>query len=84
MGPGGIATADNEIIGVVSDAKYRSLREPVPPTVYSPIIDGPEDSGTVLSDFVLNVRTKQNPEVAIGPVRGAVAFARSRITPYRN
>src|SRR5579862_5646236 len=30
-GAGGIATGDNQIIGVVSDAKYRSLREPVPP-----------------------------------------------------
>ena len=34
-GAGDVAAADNEIVGVVSDAKYRSLREPIPPTVYS-------------------------------------------------
>jgi predicted permease len=65
-GPGGIATATNQIIGVVSDAKYRSLREPIPPTVYSPMVDGFEDS------FVLHVRTNQNPELVIAPVRELV------------
>jgi predicted permease len=65
-GPGGDATADNEIIGVVSDAKYRSLREPIPPTVYSPEVDG-FDSG-----FILQVRTGQRPEAMIAPVQQAL------------
>ena len=62
-GPGGVATGEWQIIGVVSDAKYRSLREPVPATVYYPAIDG-FDSG-----FILQVRTPQRPEAMIAPVR---------------
>jgi predicted permease len=62
-GPGGIATANNEIIGVVSDAKYRSLREPIPPTVYGPRVDGFDDP------FILHVRTSAGPEALIAPVR---------------
>lgn len=65
-GPGGIARADDEIIGVVSDAKYRSLREPVPPTVYGPRVDGFE------SAFILHLRTRQQPETMIAPVREIV------------
>ena len=62
-GAGGVARADNEIIGVVSDAKYRSLREPIPPTVYNPVVDGFEDG------FILHVRTPQRPEAMVAPVR---------------
>jgi predicted permease len=62
-GPGGVARADNEIIGVVSDAKYRSLREPIPPTVYNPVVDGFEGG------FILHVRTPQRPEAMVAPVR---------------
>jgi len=62
-GPGGIATAGNEIVGVVSDAKYRSLREPIPPTVYSALVDGFD------STFTLHLRTWERPEAIIAPVR---------------
>jgi predicted permease len=62
-GPGGVATAGNEIVGVVSDAKYRSLREPIPPTVYSALIDGFD------STFTLHLRTWERPEAIIAPVR---------------
>ncbi len=62
-GPGGIARGDDDIIGVVSDAKYRSLREPVPPTVYSPAVDG-FDSG-----FILHARARHRPQAIIGPMR---------------
>jgi hypothetical protein len=62
-GANGIARADDEIVGVASDAKYRSLREPIPPTVYSPVVDG-FDSG-----FILHVRTHQRPETIIAPAR---------------
>jgi predicted permease len=62
-GPGGVANADDEIIGVVSDAKYRSLREPIPPTFYSPVVDGFD------SRFILHVRTPQRPEAMIAPLR---------------
>jgi predicted permease len=62
-GPGGVATAGNEIVGVVSDAKYRSLREPIPPTLYSALIDGFD------STFTLHLRTWERPEAIIAPVR---------------
>jgi predicted permease len=63
LGPAGIAKPDNEIIGVVSDANYRSLREPIPPTVYNPVVDG------FGSDFILHLRTRERPETVIAPVR---------------
>jgi predicted permease len=36
-GVGGRSTLTREIVGYVQDAVYRSLREPVPPTMYLPI-----------------------------------------------
>ena len=62
-GPNGVAKPDDEIVGVVSNAKYRSLREPVPPTVYTPLTTNLEDG------FILHLRTRQQPERVIGPVR---------------
>lgn len=62
-GAGNVARSGSEIIGVVSDAKYRSLREPIPPTAYGPVIDGFD------SVFILHVRTSQRPETMIAPVR---------------
>ncbi len=62
-GPGGVAQAGNEIIGIVSDSRYRSLREPVQPTVYTPIVDGFD------SAFILHVRTEERAEAIIAPVR---------------
>ena len=47
----------------MSDAKYRSLREPIPPTVYNPVVDGFD------SAFVLHVRTQASPEMLIEPVQ---------------
>ncbi len=55
-----------EIIGVVSDAKYRSLREPIPPTVYN-FASQPDDNR-----FILHVRTGNRPESIINPVREAL------------
>jgi predicted permease len=62
----GPAKGEFEIIGVVSDAKYRSLREPMTPTMYG--IWGP--SGDL---FQLVVRTLGRPESVIEPVRRALA-----------
>jgi predicted permease len=55
-----------EIIGVVSDAKYRSLREPIPSTVYN-FASQPDDNR-----FILHVRTANRPESIINPVREAL------------
>ena len=67
FGPGleGVTHGKYEIIGVVSDAKYRSLREPIIPTFYT--------LATNLSQLVLNVRTRMRPDAIIEPVRKALA-----------
>jgi predicted permease len=62
-GPNGLANPDDQIVGVVNDAKYRSLREKIPPTVYGPVVNGFD------SDFVLYLRTYGNPAALIAPVR---------------
>jgi len=54
-----------EIVGVVSDAKYRSLREPMTPTLYNLNMSG--------DMFVLCVRARNNPEALIQPVRRELA-----------
>ena len=61
---GNSANTPYEIIGVVGDAKYRSLREPVPPTFYT---------ADVNSSFVLHVRTRMRPESMEQPVRQTLA-----------
>ena len=53
-----------EVIGVVNDAHYRSLREPIHPNFFQSLGDG---------DFVLCVRTRRRPESLIQPVRQALA-----------
>jgi predicted permease len=53
-----------EIIGVVNDAKYRSLREPMTPTIYGV---GTDES------FVLHVRARMRPDSLIQPVRRELA-----------
>jgi predicted permease len=62
---GSIAKPDFEIIGVVSDTKYRSLKDPIRPMFFSPQTD--------FESFVLNVRTSIRPEAIIGPVQQAAA-----------
>jgi putative ABC transport system permease protein len=57
------AKADFEIIGVVSDAKYRSLREPVPATLYQPLVLGKYTPG------VLHVRAEVAPAAVISDIR---------------
>lgn len=62
-GPDGLAQPTDQIIAVVTDAKYRSLREPVPATFYLPMVNG---AGT---DFILHLRTRGDPAALIAPVR---------------
>ena len=50
-----------EIIGVVSDSQYRSLREPVPPTFYGKL----SDDGMP----ILHLRVAGDPAGLVGPVR---------------
>jgi len=57
------AGASHQIIGVVSDAKYRSLREAMQPIAYGPWASW---QGT---DFILHVRTRNDPAAIIDPAR---------------
>jgi hypothetical protein len=50
--PGRLESAEHEIVGVVADAKYNSLREPPPPTMYTAW----GQSDTAMSAAVLSMR----------------------------
>jgi predicted permease len=63
--PQRVVTTMFEIVGVVSDAKYRSMREPMMPAVYQ--------FSAEFDSFVLHVRTRGRPESIIQPVRQALA-----------
>lgn len=69
MGVDVVTKPERVIIGVVSDAKYRSLREPVPPILYgfAPV------SLKIGSSLLLHVRTRGRPDGLIEPVRRALA-----------
>jgi hypothetical protein len=56
-----------QIVGVVSDAKYRSLREPMTPTFYNLWFDGQ------VQPMQLEVRTREQPQAVVEPVRQALA-----------
>ena len=62
-GRDGVAKSNLEIIGVVSDAKYRNLREPMQPVVYMPAADGFDPL------LVLHLRTRERPEAMMPAVR---------------
>jgi predicted permease len=66
--PGETAKADNRVIGVVGDSKYRSLREPLLPIYYSPM-----QLRTYEGTQFLYVRTLGPPEAIIGAVRNTLA-----------
>jgi predicted permease len=62
-GPG--ATAENEIVGVLHDAKYDSVRDATPPTMYVPYIQRRAGSA------VFEVRTAGVPSSVMGAIREA-------------
>jgi predicted permease len=66
--PGETAKANNRVVGIVGDSKYRSLREPLLPIFYSPMqlrsYEGTE---------FLYVRTQGSPETIIAAVRNTLA-----------
>jgi putative ABC transport system permease protein len=63
-----------EIVGVVADAAYRSVREPLPPTLYMPLSQVKEPPPTMR----LSVRTAAAPPTRLA---NTVAAAISRIDP---
>lgn len=73
-----IATGDNVIIGIVGDAKYRSLRETIPPTVYQLRFSDPR----WVDSFILHVRTRNRPEGVIEAVRKSLYSIDPRLPFY--
>lgn len=59
-------TGNFEVVGVLRDAKYSSVRDPAPPTMYVPF----QQTGAGTAVFV--VRTAGDPMTAIGSIREAV------------
>lgn len=62
---GQIAKPSSEIIGIVADTKYRTLREPIKPMFYT--------AYAAFDDFILTVRARGNPESVVQPVTKILA-----------
>lgn len=73
-----IVQGDNEIIGVVGDAKYRSLRENIPPTIYNFSYADPK----YVPGFILHVRTRNRPESVIQQVTRSLNVLDPRLPFY--
>jgi len=73
-----VVPGEFEIIGVVGDAKYRSLREVIPPTIYNFAYSDPK----YVAGFILHVRTKSRPEAVIQSVRRVLSQIDPRLPFY--
>ena len=73
QGRPGKAEPPIEIVGVVDDAVYRSLREPVPPTMYLPLAQVDASEAMAVSSVSLSVRAARgSPGALARPVLAAV------------
>ena len=75
--PSETARAKYEIVGIVGDSKYRSLREISPPTFYLPLGQRLDKD----SEFVMYVRTAGQPGSTIPAVRSAL-YSLDRQLPF--
>src|SRR5206468_4404352 len=66
IGPSLEDSGRQEIVGVLRDAKYNSVRDAAAPTKYTPYLQSPQGSAT------FQVRTAGDPLAAIGGIREAV------------
>ena len=77
---GNISLGSKTVVGIVGDAVYRSLREPVPPTIYFPLaqrdgpllyttfylaVRSPTDSPSLLTRSVAAALTSVNPDLRL-------------------
>jgi putative ABC transport system permease protein len=72
-----------EIVGVVADAVYRSLRDPVPPTMYLPLAqhDGEKAFVDLLASVSLSVRsTRDSPVLLTKSVAAAIGAVSPDLT----
>jgi len=65
------AESPREIVGLVSDAVYRSLREPVPPTMYVPLAQFDTRRRPAPPNMSISVRPQAGPPALLA--RGVVA-----------
>ena len=72
---GGRLPAPLEVVGIVKDAKYQSLREGMPPTIYLPAVQAPPTAGAE----VFLVRTASSPVTLIPVVERTVREAAGAI-----
>src|SRR4051794_2916739 len=59
------AEAPREIVGLVSDAVYRSLREPVPPTMYVPLAQFDDSRRPAPANMSISVRPQSGSPAAL-------------------
>jgi predicted permease len=62
-----------EVIGVVRDAKYNSVRDEAPPTMYVPYTQSP------IGGMAFEIRTAGDPSAAVGSIREAVRQADANV-----
>jgi predicted permease len=65
-------TATCRIVGIAEDARYSSLRDPAPPTVYFPASVSTVGSGSYSNNLVFFIRS-QSAATSIGAYRAALA-----------
>jgi predicted permease len=65
-------TTNCRIIGIAEDARYSSLRDPAPPTVYFPASISTLGTGSYNNNLVFFIRS-QSPSTAISAYRAALA-----------
>ncbi len=79
MNSGQLTTQDCQVIGIVEDAKYASLRDPAPPTVYLPF--GTNTSRLFSMSFVIHARTLAEGKAAYRKVLHEFASASPEVEP---
>jgi ABC-type antimicrobial peptide transport system permease subunit len=65
-------TADCRVVGIVENARYSSLRDPAPPTVYFPASQSTVAAGGYNNNLVFFIRSRSAGD-AISAYRGALA-----------
>ncbi len=73
-----VAEGTNQIVGVVGDAKYRSLRESIPPTIYHFASPAPASA----DPFILHVRARGRPDGVMRGVEKALSDIDPRLPFY--
>ncbi len=80
IGPGRPTAETVEIVGVVADAKYVSLREPPPPTMYVPWAQG----DTAMSQARISIRASGPPDAFRATVLSAIlSVERQAVVDFR-